>query len=106
MGCGASKVTPQTGEGSKIAQSNGHANGSAVKSNGETAELNTNANSAVLNGNLNVKPQGNKDVVNSNREVFDKHAIEETRDSTTGKWIKLFSKLIKLPALSFIILRF
>lgn len=98
MGCGASKVTPQTGEEAKPL--NGHkvehdsrsnANGSitAAKSNGSTV-LNSNSNSAIVNGNLNVEPQGNNDVINSisNREVLDKQALKETQHSPThGKWI-------------------
>ena len=112
MGCGASKVTPQNGEeakplhanGNKIehdSRSNGHTNGSiiAAKSNGP-GELNNNQNNTQLNGNINVKPQGNDDVVNSisNREVFEEQSSEESQQSPThGKSIKL----IKIPVAYF-----
>ena len=108
MGCGASKVTPQNGEeakpkhanGNNIEQnsrSSGHANGSiaAAKSN-SSGELNNNQNISQLNGDINPKPQGNGDVVNtiSNREVFDEQDVKESHNSPThGKWIKLFPKL-------------
>lgn len=106
MGCGASKITPQTGEeakhfnvnGNKVehdSRSNGHANGSitAAKSKG-SAQLNSTPNSAVLNGNLNVKPNQSNEVVNSisNREVLDKQGLKETPHSPTpGKCIRAFS---------------
>jgi len=104
MGCGASKVTPQNGEeakplhanGNKIehdSRSNGHANGSitAAKSSGP-GELNNNQTNTQLNGNINVKPQENDDVVNlfSNGEIFDEQGLKESQQSPTqGKWIKL-----------------
>lgn len=106
MGCGASKVAPQTDEeakhfnvnGKKVehdSRSNGHANGSitAAKSKG-SVELNSTPNSAVINGNLNVKPKQNNEDVNSisNREVLDKQGSKETQHSPThGKWIRAFS---------------
>lgn len=108
MGCGASKVTPQNGEeakplqanGSKIehnSRPNGHANGSksAAKLN-EKIDPNNNHNITQLNGNINVKPQGNGAVVNSisNREVLDEQDINESQHFPThGKWFELFPKL-------------
>lgn len=108
MGCGASKVTPLNSEeakplhasGSKIehnSRSNGHANGSitAAKLN-EKIDLNNNQNITQLNGNINVKPQGNGVVVNSisNREVLDEQDRNDSQHFPThGKWFELFSKL-------------
>lgn len=94
MGCGASKITPQNGEDAKSLHANGNkiehdgqANGSitAAKSNG-SGELKNNQNSAQLNGNINVKPQGHVDVANSisNREVFDdEQGVKESQQTPT-----------------------
>lgn len=99
MGCGASKVTPQTKEEEKPlhangnnkikdgSRSNGHVNGgiTATKSNGIPAELNPTP-SSVKNGDLKVKSLVNKDVVNSNGDVLNKHVQESQHpQSKTGK---------------------
>ena len=87
MGCGASKVSPQSGDGTKslnanggkafdgVPRSNGHTNGNehGPKSS-DRKDSDIKPNTAELNGNVPANPQESKDVCN-------KQTAEETRHS-------------------------